>query len=75
LLARNYFVDAPHTKVGDVRQLGSPMRFSGTPVQIKRAGPLLGEDTADVLGELGLGEAEITQLNERGVVGLACVLS
>ncbi|MBV8424890.1 MAG: CoA transferase, partial [Candidatus Eremiobacteraeota bacterium] len=75
LLARNYFVDAPHAKVGEVRQLGSPMRFSKTPVAIKRAGPLLGEDTADVLAELGFNQTEITQLSERGIVGPACVLS
>ncbi|MGH7327621.1 MAG: CoA transferase, partial [Polyangiaceae bacterium] len=75
LLARNYFVDARHSKVGTVRQLGSPMRFSETKVNIKRAGPLLGEDTAGVLGELGLGSAEITKLSESGIVGTACVLS
>ncbi len=54
LLARQYFWDAPHTKVGSVRQLGSPMRFSKTPVRRDRAAPLLGEDTADLLAELGL---------------------
>jgi crotonobetainyl-CoA:carnitine CoA-transferase CaiB-like acyl-CoA transferase len=75
LLAREYFVDAPHAKAGPVRQLGSPMRFSQSPVQIKRAGPLLGEDTVDVLAELGYDNQAINQLSERGVVGLACVLS
>ncbi len=58
LLARNYFWDAPHPKVGPVRQLGSPMRFSRTPVRRDTAGPLLGEDTADLLAELGFGEAD-----------------
>jgi crotonobetainyl-CoA:carnitine CoA-transferase CaiB-like acyl-CoA transferase len=75
LLARDYFVDAPHAKVGNVRQLSSPMRLSESPLKIRRAGPLLGEDTADILGELGLDANEISALNERGVVGLACVLS
>jgi crotonobetainyl-CoA:carnitine CoA-transferase CaiB-like acyl-CoA transferase len=54
LLAREYFWDAPHTKVGSVRQLGSPMRFSETPVRRDRAAPLLGEDTAELLAELGI---------------------
>jgi formyl-CoA transferase len=53
LVARDYFWDAPHAKVGTVRQLGSPMRFSKTPVRRDRAAPLLGEDTADLLAELG----------------------
>lgn len=58
LLSRQYFWDAPHPKAGPVRQLGSPMRFSRTPVRRDTAGPLLGEDTAGVLAELGFGEAQ-----------------
>ncbi len=54
LLARQYFWDAPHTKVGVVRQLGSPMRFSKTPVRRDKAAPLLGEDTDALLAELGI---------------------
>ena len=53
LLAREYFWDAPHKKVGLVRQLGSPMRFSRTPVRRDTAGPVLGEDSAALLAELG----------------------
>jgi crotonobetainyl-CoA:carnitine CoA-transferase CaiB-like acyl-CoA transferase len=58
LLARQYFWDAPHRKVGKVRQLGSPMRFSRTPVRRDTGGPLLGQDTAALLAELGFGEAD-----------------
>ena len=54
LLARDYFVDAPHATLGKVRQLGSPMRFSETPLEIKRAGPLLGEHTQEILAEIGV---------------------
>ena len=68
LLARNYFWDAPHRTVGPVRQLGSPMRFSSTPVRRDRAGPLLGEDSAALLAELGYGPAEVTHLIETRVV-------
>ena len=52
LLARNAFVDAPHSKVGVVRQIASPMHFSETPLSIRRAGPVLGEDGAEILAEL-----------------------
>jgi formyl-CoA transferase len=58
LLARDYFWDAPHSKLAPVRQLGSPMRFSRTPVRRDTAGPVLGEDTAELLAELGFGEAD-----------------
>jgi formyl-CoA transferase len=58
LLARRYFWDAPHAKAGPVRQLGSPMRFSRTPVRRDTAGPLLGEDNKELLAELGFGGAD-----------------
>lgn len=48
---RDFFWDAEHPRVGPVRQLGSPMRFSRTPVRRGDAGPSLGAATADVLAE------------------------
>jgi crotonobetainyl-CoA:carnitine CoA-transferase CaiB-like acyl-CoA transferase len=68
LLAREYFWDAPHPTIGTVRQLGSPMRFSGTPVRRDKAGPRLGEDTNPILEELGYAPADIQDLRARGVV-------
>lgn len=68
LLAREYFWDAPHPTIGTVRQLGSPMRFSGTPVRRDKAGPRLGEDTTPILEELGYAPADIQDLRTRGVV-------
>lgn len=69
LLARDFFWDAPHTTVGTVRQLGSPMRFSRTPARRDRAAPLLGEDSAAVLAELGYGPAQVKSMVEQHVVG------
>jgi crotonobetainyl-CoA:carnitine CoA-transferase CaiB-like acyl-CoA transferase len=68
LLARNYYWDAPHRTAGPVRQLGSPMRFSRTPVRRDSAAPLLGEDSAVLLAELGYGPSEVRSLIENHVV-------
>jgi len=68
LLARNYFWDGPHRTAGPVRQLGSPMRFSRTPVRRDNAGPLLGEDSAELLAELGYGPIDVSDLIEKRVV-------
>ncbi|HEX9578121.1 MAG TPA: CaiB/BaiF CoA-transferase family protein [Myxococcales bacterium] len=70
LKARSFFVDAPHTKLGPVRQVASPMRLSRTPARISRAGPLLGEHSAEVLRELGHSPEEIRRLAEAKVIGV-----
>ena len=67
LAARNFFVDAPHRTLGDVRQIGSPMRFSATPARIERAGPLLGGDSAEVLRGIGVSDEELARLVRDGV--------
>jgi crotonobetainyl-CoA:carnitine CoA-transferase CaiB-like acyl-CoA transferase len=55
---------------GRVRFLGFPGRASATPPRIDRPAPLLGQHTAEVLGELGLSGEEIDQLVAAGVVVL-----
>lgn len=51
LRARDYFWTAQHPELGDVAQLGNPMRFSRSAMRHGNAGPALGADTARVLGE------------------------
>jgi crotonobetainyl-CoA:carnitine CoA-transferase CaiB-like acyl-CoA transferase len=69
LVDRDYYWDAPHPTLGKVRQLGSPMRFSATPVRRDKAGPRLGEDSVGLLGELGYSDDQADELLQRRVVG------
>jgi crotonobetainyl-CoA:carnitine CoA-transferase CaiB-like acyl-CoA transferase len=68
LNAREFFPDAPHAKLGPVKQIGSPMRLSETPPRIAHAGPLLGEHSAEVLAEVGYSHEEIRRLAADGVI-------
>jgi crotonobetainyl-CoA:carnitine CoA-transferase CaiB-like acyl-CoA transferase len=43
-----------HPVAGRLQMFGSPARFSETPMKITRAAPSLGQDTAEILRELGL---------------------
>jgi alpha-methylacyl-CoA racemase len=49
-------------------QPGPAPRFRGTPASPPRRARVIGADTATVLAEAGLGEAEIDELRARGVV-------
>ncbi|MBK4998481.1 CoA transferase [Pseudomonas sp. S31] len=69
VVARGLAVSMPHALAGSVPQVASPIRLSETPVEYRRAPPLLGEHTEVVLGEvLGLDGEAVQRLREAGVV-------
>ena len=67
-LARDMVVEVEHSKLGLVRTIGFPVKFSDTPVSVERGAPLLGEHTREVLTGLGYAGEEIEELMGRGVV-------
>ena len=66
--AREMAVPTPHPLTDSLRLVGSPMKLSATPVQVRRAPPLLGQHTDEVLTELGIDDAERARLRALGVV-------
>ena len=70
--ARGMKLDLPHPLAGSVPQVRAPLRLSGSPLSYAAAPPLLGEHTAHVLHDrLGIGDARLTDLAARGVVGVS----
>jgi len=49
---REMLVHMEHSEIGDLRLVGSPLKFSDTPVEYVLPPPRLGEHTEDVLKEL-----------------------
>ena len=59
-----------HQTLGHVPTVASPLNLSATPVVYDRAAPVLGADTADVLGRiLGLDAATLAGLKAKAVIG------
>jgi len=66
--ARGFLVDLEHPALGMVRSLATPIHLSATPLRYALHPPMLGEQTEEILGELGYGQQEIEDLRSRGVV-------
>ena len=64
--ARHMRMEIDHPVEGKVPNIGFPVKLSGTPQQVRRHPPLLGEHNQEVLAELGIGPAEIAELTAAG---------
>ncbi len=66
--ARGMMVEIDHPKAGRVKNIGLPVKLSGTPGAIRRPAPTLGQHTDEVLREAGLAAGEISELRRSGAV-------
>ena len=66
--ARGMSVRVPHPHTDTLQLVASPMKLSATPVQLRRAPPLLGQHTDEVLAELGVDEVRRQHLRDCGVI-------
>ena len=64
--AREMVVEVDHPALGHLQTLGSPIKLSATPVDVRRRAPQLGEHTEQVLSEAGFSAAEVAALRASG---------
>jgi crotonobetainyl-CoA:carnitine CoA-transferase CaiB-like acyl-CoA transferase len=67
-VAREMVIETMHPTAGRVKAIGLPIKFSDTPGGVRRAAPLFGQHTREVLRENGFSDGEIEQLLEQGVI-------
>jgi benzylsuccinate CoA-transferase BbsE subunit len=69
LAARGLFVPFTHPLVETAARMpGAPYILSRTPWRVRRPAPRLGEHTAEVLAEIGIGREDVARLYAAGVV-------
>jgi crotonobetainyl-CoA:carnitine CoA-transferase CaiB-like acyl-CoA transferase len=66
--ARAMTARVPHPLNDALELVASPIKLSATPVRLRRAPPLLGQHTDEVLQEIGIGGAERERLRALGIV-------
>jgi crotonobetainyl-CoA:carnitine CoA-transferase CaiB-like acyl-CoA transferase len=68
IMAHQMIVELTHNVLGNIKQVGIPVKLSSTPGQVKRLGPKLGEHTREVLLALGYTESAIDNLQKVGAI-------
>ncbi len=63
---RQMRLDLDHPVEGTIPNIGFPVKLNGTPQQIRRHPPLLGEHTQEVLSEFGLDPDALEDLRQKG---------
>lgn len=68
VVANGYLVDYVHPEHGPFKVASSPVQFDGEPTDVRRVAPEPGQDTEEILLDLGCDWEQIAQLKDAGVV-------
>lgn len=68
VLHREMVVEVDHPTIGKLKMLGIPMKLSESPGSVRKAPPLLGQHTVEVLSEIGFNDDDIARLRDNKVI-------
>ncbi len=68
VLANDLVVEVEHSAVGALKMAGAPFEFHGTPLNITRASPGIGEHADELLTELEYSDEKIQSLRARKII-------
>ncbi|KKL44438.1 hypothetical protein LCGC14_2365670 [marine sediment metagenome] len=67
IIARNMIEEIDHPILGKIKNVGSPIKYSRTPLSIRSIAPQRGQNTVEILSGLGYSEEKINEFKENGV--------
>ena len=68
ILHRGMVVEVDHPELGRIEQIGVGIKLSRTPGRISHTAPLDGQNTREILEEIGYTRSQIEELYEEGVI-------
>jgi formyl-CoA transferase/CoA:oxalate CoA-transferase len=68
VLHRNMLKELPHSKAGKVKVTGIPVKLSETPGELILGPPLLGEQTVEILKDLGYSQSDIDVFKKKNAI-------
>ncbi|MGM0901658.1 MAG: CaiB/BaiF CoA transferase family protein [Bacillota bacterium] len=68
VIHREMVQEVQHPTIGALKMLGVPLKLSETPGSIRKAPPLLSENTKEVLETLGYNSEDLKNFKEKGVI-------
>ena len=66
--ARNMVLELPHPKFGKIKNIGSPIKYSKTPITIRSLAPTIGQHTNEILKDLNYTEEDIRKFKRSGAI-------
>lgn len=68
IIARKMVVNTNHPKLGELKNIVSPIKMSRTPLNIRTIAPKVGQHTKEILKSLNYNEEEISKLKKEGII-------
>jgi crotonobetainyl-CoA:carnitine CoA-transferase CaiB-like acyl-CoA transferase len=68
IVAREMVVSLDHPHYGKIRNIGSPIKYSRTPLTIRMLAPKIGQHTKEILKSLDFSDEDIKAMKKEGVI-------
>ena len=66
--ARKMVIEMEHPKFGKIQNVGSPIKYSRTPLMIRNFAPKVGQNTKEILKSLNYNDEDISNFKRKGII-------